>query len=326
MAILLAMPGGESPALTDFQTINTAISPRSLDLLNFYQGWVGNPVWWSSYPTWASDLSALMFISWAPASGSLYGGGTSDGTLGNVTTGAADTYLNTSASTIAAYSSTVYIRLAYEFNGNWDPYGNHNETAAQFVAGWQYVVNKLRNGGATNAKFIWSPNIWGQGDSNICDPTVADSSGVNWYPGDSYVDIVALDGYMTKEAASVLTPSELFSSNYTELGQMTTRPFAFGEVGCAEDTRLTSIGGKAGWFNLLFELITSSMPNCVMLDYYDRDAPPDSPNDDFTISSSGTDTAAAAAFVQGVTSFPMVGTQTANPGWSPLSFARLGGV
>lgn len=111
--------------------------------------------------------------------------GTSDGTLGNVTTGNADTYLNASAATVAAYGLPVYIRLAFEFNGNWEPYGNGNETAPEFVAGWQYVVTKVCNAGGTNAKWIWSPNIWGTG-GGIVDPV----SG-SWYPGDSYVDYVA---------------------------------------------------------------------------------------------------------------------------------------
>jgi mannan endo-1,4-beta-mannosidase len=324
MAILLAMPGSESPVLTDFQTINTALSPRNLDVLNFYQGWPGNPIWWSSYPTWANELNALMMISWQPAAGSLYGGGgTSNGTLGNVTTGAADAYLSTSASTIAAYGKTVYIRLAPEFNGDWNPYGHTQETAAQFVAGWQYVVNKLRAGGATNAKFWWCANIWGLNSSTVTtDPTLADSSGVNWYPGDSYVDLVGLDGYMTNESPTIYTPSTLFLSDYQELTALTTRPFAIGEVGVSEASRLSSVGGKAGWYNLLFALIRNQMPNCVLVDYWDRVTG----DDDYTISSSGTDTAAAAAFVQGVTSFPFVGTASANPGWTQPLYARLGGL
>jgi hypothetical protein len=108
---------------------------------------------------------------------------------------------------------------------------------------------------------------------------------------------------MTKES-SVLTPSELFLSNYQELLTLTAKPYGFGEVGWAEDSRLTSVEGKAGWSALLFALIRNGMPNCAFRDYYNRSDSPDSPDDDFTISSSGNDPVAAAAFVLGVNAYP----------------------
>jgi hypothetical protein len=299
--ILLTMPGAESPAETDFTAENTLISPRKLDLLNFYQGWTGNPLWWSSYATWATALNAELFIGWSPASGSLYGGGTSDGTLGNVTTGNANTYIDAAATQLNGIAPTpVYIRLAFEMNGNWNSYGYSHETAAAFVSGWQYLVNRLRvTNGVTNAKFIWSPSIWAS--ASVEDPTTT----YPCYPGDGYVDYVALDGYATSSDASAMTPASLFLSNYAELVAMTSKPFGLGEVGCsATATGLASMGGKAGWFALLFAMIANNMPNCAFVDYYNRSDPPDDPTDDFTINSSGSDTAALAAFVLGVNSYP----------------------
>jgi hypothetical protein len=313
------MPGGESPVLADFTGINSLMASRSLDGISFYQGWTGNPIWWSNYTTWSSQLGAFMEISWAPGAGSLYGGGTSDGTLGNVTTGAADTYLNTAASTAASYGKTVYVRLTPEFNGSWNTYGYKSETAAQFVAGWQYVVTKFRTAGATNVKWWWCPNIWGASNNSEVDPTATDTSGVNWYPGDSYVDFIGLDGYMTKEQPSVLTPYQVFFPYYTNLTNLTNKPFGIGEIGVATDSRLSSLGGKAGWFNLMFQMIINDMPNCILVDYYNRNGPPDTPNDDYTINSSGADPAALTAFVEGVTNFPFKPPAA----WSPGLLGRM---
>lgn len=289
--VTLIMPGTEAPALADFQADNTALAPRTLDMLNFYQSW-SEPLWYGAYATWCTELGAGMYISWQPTT-----------TLGSITAGSQDSVLESAGSYISGFSGTVWLRPAFEFNGNWNVYGYEQETAASFVSGWQYMVNMVRANGGSSAKWIWSPNIWGFGGPT-CDPTVADSSGVNWYPGDSFVDYIALDGYMTKESSQLYTPSQLFSANYTALTGLTAKPFGIGEVGCSNDTtRLASIGGKAGWLQQLFTF-AQSLPNLAFMDYFNRDAPADSPNDDFTISSSGSDLAAQAAFVNGVCGYP----------------------
>jgi hypothetical protein len=283
------MPGAEDPALTDFQTINTELAPRSLDVISLYQSF-SEPVWYSSYPTWAAELGASMMIDWIPT-----------GTVSSATSGTYDTYLATSAATIKALGVPVIIRMAYEMNGNFGAaYGNGQETAAGFVSGWQYIYDKVVvTGGATNALFFWSPNIWNQGATTIVDPTP-------WYPGDAYCSIVGVDGYFTVADTTVLTPVQLYLQNYNQLMAMSANPFGFGECGCAAQSRLSPIGGKAGWFNLFFEMIQAQMPRCVFMDYYNRvDG-----SDDYTISSSGADAAALDAFINGVTSFPFV-TSTA---------------
>ncbi len=286
--IMLSMPGDESPALADFQAENTLLANRGIDLLNFYQSINSEPLWYGAYATWSAELEAPMFISWALGSG----------TLGAATSGTYDSDITAAASQLNGYSGTVYIRLCFEMNGTWNSYGNTHESAASFISGWQYVISKLRTEGVTNAKYIWSPNIWG-GIEVAVDPVTTYAC----YPGDSYVDYVAVDGYEMLGDTVARTPSTIFLSNYQELSALTSKPFGFGEIGCSEDPRLTSLcGGKAGWFNLLFEMIATEMPNCAFMDYYNRYTSPD----DFTINSStsGPNPAALAAFQAGVTSWP----------------------
>jgi hypothetical protein len=78
------------------------------------------------------------------------------------------------------------VRLGWEFDGNWFPWGNGvgTNTAAQYVTAWQDVIPAMR---ANNAEltFDWSANI---GTSNLTQLET-------FYPGDFYVDYIGGDYY-----------------------------------------------------------------------------------------------------------------------------------
>ena len=73
------------------------------------------------------------------------------------------------------------IRFGHEMNGDW--YGWSGQPAA-YVAAWRHVVSVFRGEGAANVKWVWSPNV-DNGDYPFA----------RYFPGDSWVDYVALDGY-----------------------------------------------------------------------------------------------------------------------------------
>jgi Glycosyl hydrolase family 26 len=320
LPIMLGACGQPTAELADFQATNALLAPgRALDTLLFLENPVVSPIFYSAYPTWAADLGAMMHCTAAPSI-----------TLSSMGSGTYDTsglYNNAGLYGLAVacknYGLPMIIRLCHEFNGDWNAYGNTHETAAQFVAGWQHVVSLFRTNGATNVSWCWCPNIWdtpGVG-ANIVDPTVADTSGVDWYPGDSYVDYIALDGYMSTQNTYCQTPATLFGANYATLTGFSSKPFGIAEVGCAEDPRLAAVcGSKAGWYDLLFEMIAGWPNICFMNNWEQVISSPNNNRGDYTINSSGTDPAALAAFVAGVTSYPFA----AQPA-SPHPLMRLGG-
>lgn len=294
----LGTPGASSPALSDFTAFNSLISPRSVDLLLFFQDLDTEPLFYAAYPTWASTLQATIISTLSPGARK----------LSDYTSGAFDTtglYSNLGlqglANAAASYGLPIIVRLCHEFNGDWNAYGYQKETAAQFVAGWKHVHDIFVAAGATNAKFFWCPNIWPPAKSaaNAVDPLIVDGSGVNWYPGDAYVDIIGLDGYMMTTNTTTDSPTNLFLSNYATLtSAIPSKPFAIGEFGVAAQARLSSLGGKAGWYDKFFALVKDHMPKTRFACQWQRNTPPD----DTTISSSGADSAAALRFVAGVTS------------------------
>ena len=113
-----------------------------------------------------------------------------------VATGGADGYYETLAQNlVAAGFGSSYIRLGWEFNADWMGWGICNEDgsglaswASDFVPAFQNIVTSMRSVAGANFKFIWNPID----SSNSSCPG---ASLEDFYPGDSYVDVVSLDAY-----------------------------------------------------------------------------------------------------------------------------------
>jgi mannan endo-1,4-beta-mannosidase len=308
--ILLGIPSlTGTPVQTDFSTFNALIAPRNIDVMLFFQSLDTEPPFYSSgssnYPAWADSLGTIIMSTFSSSThaANYYTSGVDTTGLYN------NTGLQGLATIAASLDQPMIIRLFHEFNLPGNSYGYTHETAAQFVAAWQHIVTVFRNAGATNVLWCWCPNVWSANASNAVDPTAVDGSGVNWYPGDAYVDIIGLDGYNFISSPAVLSPAALFLDDYNAVCGISPRPFAICEVGnSTQPTRpsLVALGGRAGWFSLLFQMIQDDMPRCIMVNTWQRNNTPD----DFTIGSSGgnsgevADAAAAAAFIAGVTSPP----------------------
>jgi Glycosyl hydrolase family 26 len=113
-----------------------------------------------------------------------------------VANGGADGYFKTLAQNlVAAGFGSSYIRPGFEFNGSWMGGSICNQDgsgltswASDFVPAFQNIVTSMRSVSGANFKFIWNPDD----SSNVSCPG---ASLENFYPGDNYVDMVALDAY-----------------------------------------------------------------------------------------------------------------------------------
>ena len=82
----------------------------------------------------------------------------------------------------------VYLRFAWEMNGNWYPWSaGFNLTA--YLSYYQHTVSAMRSVINSRFHFIWNPNANQQYGTGVLNPP--------WlaYPGDAYVDAIALDMY-----------------------------------------------------------------------------------------------------------------------------------
>jgi beta-mannanase len=101
-----------------------------------------------------------------------------------------DTYIRATARAIKSIHCSLLLRFDQEPNGDWYPWGigtvgMHN-TSAQYVAMWRHVWRIFRNQHVHNVVWSWSPNLLLPRHY----PLRA------LYPGNHYVDIVGLDGYL----------------------------------------------------------------------------------------------------------------------------------
>jgi hypothetical protein len=114
--------------------------------------------------------------------------------LDRIVNGHYDLNIVSLAQACKSFGKPIYIRLGYEFDG-W-----HNAYPPdKYIAAYRYFVDKMRAQGVTNVAYVW--HSWGVGayygrdDFPAYYPALPDTVPVTqalWYPGDDYVDWVAL--------------------------------------------------------------------------------------------------------------------------------------
>lgn len=126
--------------------------------------------------------------------------------LSDINSGADDTVISSYAQMLRAYAKPVFVRWYWEFNQdnpsarNCGGYGN----GAAYIAAWRHIRTIFRASGTTNAAFVWCPGLSG-GNFDT------------YYPGDAYVDWIAVDSYdHTAKGRGSGTFSGIFTSFYDE--------------------------------------------------------------------------------------------------------------
>ncbi len=187
--------------------------------------------------------------------------------LATIAAGAYDPHIRRAAREAAAFGGPLLLRLAHEMNGSWASWGAgvNGNTPSDYIAMWRHVVSIFRAEGATNVRWVWSPNVYGGGSS----PTRASASPFQpFYPGDSWVDFVGLDGYNwgTLHPAGWCSFANVFGPSYDALTKLTDKPVMIAETASAE-----AGGSKAAWIRAIPGVLQSRMPRVRALIWFDRD-------------------------------------------------------
>jgi hypothetical protein len=127
------------------------------------------------------------------------------GTLAAGATGAYNQYFSTLASTlVGAGDSTAYLRLGWEFDGNWYAWDAATATdEANYAAYFRQIVTTMRAVPGAAFKFVWNPDA-----SAFVTPGYSVSAA---YPGSAYVDMIGLDVY-DQSWDTPQTPSNAWNS------------------------------------------------------------------------------------------------------------------
>jgi Glycosyl hydrolase family 26 len=206
--------------------------------------------------------------------------------LSAITNGSKDAYIRKFADDAKSYGGEVWLRPFHEMNGNWYPWGGSvgNNSAAKLVSAWKHVHAIFVAEGATNVKFVWCVN-------NDSVPSGSANAISAYWPGNSYVDYAAMDGYNsgTTQSWSSWRPfSSVFGAAYSTVVSLTSKPVLIAETGSVEQG-----GSKAAWIADMFSVIPSHFPHLIGVCWFDAHQ-----TYDWRIDSSST---SAAAFRAGAT-------------------------
>jgi hypothetical protein len=170
--------------------------------------------------------------------------------LDRIAAGDLDGYFTGWAEQLASYGRPVLLRWAHEMNGTWYIWGRRdNNSPAQYIAAWRHRHDLFVSAGATNVQWVWSPAVADD----------AESAFEPYYPGDAYVDWVALDGY--NQGPQVWRWfGQIFSDSYNRITSLTTRPLMIAETASSEALPQQAALGdtKAKWITDAF---TDAIPN-----------------------------------------------------------------
>jgi hypothetical protein len=230
-----------------------AIAGRPPAIVMYFRGF-NAPLFYPSEEVNLRLTGVTPMVTWNPVLGKL------GIPLSQIAAGRYDGYLGQQALSARRWRRLIYIRFGQEMNlrdSQWAT-GVDGNTPAMYIAAWRHIVSVFRARGATNVRWVWSPNI----DCNGHCPF----SG--YFPGDAWVSDVALDGYNFSTAHSVawLSFQALFRSSYAEITRLSTRPVMIGETASSE------VGGsKAAWIRHAFlDVIPKLFPRVAAVIWWDR--------------------------------------------------------
>ncbi|HXL61282.1 MAG TPA: glycosyl hydrolase [Mycobacterium sp.] len=177
-----------------------------------------------------------------------------------------DAYVATWAKQAAAYNRHCLIRFAHEMNGNWYPWsvGQSDATPEDYVAAYRRVRRIFDDSGATQVRWVWSPNVIINGNTDVIS---------RCYPGDDYVDIIGVDGYNFGDDPGHRwrSPSDLFGPTLKFVANLAHRkPLWITEVGCSDRG-----GDKAAWITDLLKLLESTNTEGLIWFEADKTGEPD---------------------------------------------------
>ena len=178
--------------------------------------------------------------------------------LAKIIHGRYDGYIRSFATAAAAWGHPFFLRFNWEMNGNWFPWaeGVNGNRPGQYVAAWRHVHDIFTSVGATNATWVWCPNI----DRN--------RKLRELYPGNRYVDWTCLDGYnwgTSYSWAHWASFRNVFASSYGAVRKVAPgKPMMLGEVAS------TDFGGsKAAWIKEMLSSLPHVFPKVRALIWFE---------------------------------------------------------
>lgn len=194
----------------------------------------------------ARNYGAVPLFSWS-SSATPESGPQRPWKLSKIVNGSLDPYIRQFAEAAREWGHPFLLRFDWEMNGFWFPWseGVNGNKKGEFVKAWRHVHDIFTSVGATNASWVWCPNV---------DFTRKLIPLNQVYPGNKYVDWTCLDGFnwgKRSDSAGWQSFNQVFHETYVRVRKIAPhKPMLIGEIASNE------IGGsKSAWIkNMLREV------------------------------------------------------------------------
>jgi beta-mannanase len=199
---------------------------------------------------------ATPLITWEPWGPDPYTVANNTFPLRQIGAGAFDSYIDSWANGLRGYGGPVMLDFAHEMDGNWYPwgYGVNGNTTVDYIAAYRHVHDRFAAAGATNVQFVWNVDIWNPAGIN---PTA-------FYPGDAYVDWMAIDVFNWGASGggwASLSQGLDAVHVYTNLAALSAKPIMLAEWASAEAVASDPPGvSKSQWILDAAKALGSNYP------------------------------------------------------------------
>lgn len=180
-----------------------------------------------------------------------------------IASGRYDRYISNFAKALKPFARKIFLRPMHEMNGFWYPWCgtvNSNEPGSYQTA-WHHIF-KIFQGEGTSVRWVWSPYASSYPDTPA-------NRLEEYYPGDDYVDWLAMDGYnwgTTREWSQWQEFHDLFSPAYASLTALSPHPLMIAETASAEPG-----GDKARWIREAFHSLHTHFQRVRIVVWFDID-------------------------------------------------------
>ncbi|MHB1390171.1 MAG: Ig-like domain-containing protein [Thermoleophilia bacterium] len=257
-----ASPDEQLPSVGDLHNFESTIG-RQADIFLWYES-IGESFYTETFRPMAQE-GRIIQLAWEPHDFSLPATDQPDYRLKRITAGYLDNDVRRWARELKSFGYTIYFRPMCEMNGDWVTWGGtvNGNTPDDYIPAWRHIHDIFVQEGATNVKFVWSPNRDGDAASAI-------NTFNTYYPGDAYVDFLSINGYNWGHLYN--TPGwtsqwqrfeDVFGPSYDAFTARSGKPVMIAE------TATTEVGGdKAAWIADMFARLPVRFPRITAVTWF----------------------------------------------------------
>jgi plastocyanin len=196
---------------------------RTLALQRVYYSW--NEPFPDPYDYLARDDGRVLLLSWSGVGAK----------WADIAAGKYDALIDQRAADLKAFGAPLF------FSFNHEPENDKSSgTAANFVAAWKHIHDRFVADGVTNVSYVLTLMAF----------TYRNGTADSWYPGASYVDLLAADGYNWNGCPGRTDPWKTFEevfAGFHDYGVAKGKPMLVAEWASMEDPKNPS--AKGNWIS-----------------------------------------------------------------------------